>query len=147
METYAFVVDLETLPGVKLPKVELALSAKPDSDTSSDTYAFAIPLLPGVTGEWLEFCAELSGPRSDELKGQRNRLGLAEQVFLQAADGTDMVIPVIQGDSPWEEDHRIASSGHAFDRWFTEQLVRFHGFDPAGPPPPRNVPVFDPVRH
>lgn len=135
--------QVTSLPGVKVPKVELAISAKPASDIAADTYAFSIPLLPGLTKEWLGFCAELSGPRRDELQAQRDRLGLAEQVFLQASEGADMVIPVIQGSSPWEEDHRIASSAHAFDRWFTGQLARFHGFDPAGPPPPRNVPVFD----
>jgi hypothetical protein len=89
----------------------------------------------------------LSGPRRDELQGQRVRLGLAEQVFLQPSDGMDLVIPVIQGNSPWEEDHRIASSAHRFDRWFTEQLARFHGFDPAAPSPPRNVAVFDTAEH
>jgi len=99
--------------------------------------------VPGLTKEWLEFCAELSGHRRDEPQAQRDGLGLAEEVFLQPSDGQDMVIPVIQGDSPWEEDHQIASSAHAFDRWFTLQLARFHGFDPAAPPAPRNTAVFD----
>jgi hypothetical protein len=132
-----------SVSGVKVPHAELAISAKPSSGAAGDIYAFTVPLVPGLTSEWLEFCAELSGPRRDELQGQRDRLGLAEQVFIQRSDDADLVIPVIEGNSPWEEDHRIASSAHPFDSWFTEQLARFHGFDPAAPPPPRNVSVFD----
>ncbi|MFF2029507.1 hypothetical protein [Arthrobacter sp. NPDC058192] len=135
--------EVTSIPGVKVPQVELAITAKPAAGAAGNVYAFTIPLVPGLTGEWLEFCAELAGPRRDDLQGQRDRLGLAEEVFLQSSDGQDMVIPVIQGNSPWEEDHRIASSAHSFDRWFTMQLARFHGFDPAGPPPPRNIAVFD----
>jgi len=135
--------EVTSLPGVTVPRVELAIMAEPASGAAGDIYAFTIPLMPGLTDEWLDFCGELSGSRRDGLQGQRDRLGLAERVYLQRTDGHDMVIPVIQGNSPWEEDHRIAASEHPFDRWFTSQLARFHGFDPAGPPPPRNKAVFD----
>jgi len=65
-----------SLPGVDVPTAELALSAKPSSDVAGDTYVFAIPLVPGLRSEWLEFCAALSGPRSGELQAQGTGSGL-----------------------------------------------------------------------
>ena len=111
--------------------------AAPEIVPGDDIYAFAAPLVEGLTEQWLAFSREISGPRRSDLQEQRERVQLAETIFLQRGD-SDLVIPVIRGTRPWEEDHRIHATGHPFDRWFIDNIARFHGIDFSAPPPPVN---------
>ena len=126
-----------SLPGVQPVLSNLVFEAAPDTVPGNEIYAFAAPLVEGLTEEWLAFCREISGPRRAELQEQRERVQLAETIFLQRGD-PDVVIPVIKGTRPWEEDHRIHATGHPFDRWFIDNIARFHGIDFSAPPPPAN---------
>lgn len=127
-----------SLPGIQPLLSELVFEAVPETVPGDDIYAFAAPLVEGLTEQWLGFCSEISGPRRAELQEQRDRVQLAETIFLQRGGNGDVVIPVIKGISPWEEDHRIHATGHPFDRWFIDNIARFHGIDFTAPPPPVN---------
>ena len=128
----------ESREGSTVAGAELVFSAEPPGFARGDVYAFAAPIVPGKTGRWLEFAHEISGPRRADLIEQRKRLGLKETIFLQRDSRGDLVIPVIEGERPWEEDQRIAESTHPFDRWFIDNIVELHGIDFSAPPPPRN---------
>lgn len=134
------VVDTGSAPHVD--GAELILSIEPPDFPGGDVYAFAVPIAPGRTDDWLNFAHDISGPRRSELLEQRQRLGLKETLFLKRGQDVDLVIPVIEGERPWEEDHRIAASQHPFDRWFIERIADLHGIDFSLPPPPRNELLF-----
>jgi hypothetical protein len=100
--------------------------------------AVAFPILPGKTGEWREFIAELNGARRAEFVNSRAMAHVREMTFLQATPMGDLVIVTLQGEDPGHAFGQMMSTKDAFTTWFLERVKALHGVDmsvaPAGPP-------------
>jgi hypothetical protein len=100
--------------------------------------AVAFPILPGKTGEWHNFIAELKGARHSEFVGARERAHVREQTFLQSTPMGDLVIVTLQGEDPGRSFGQMMAADDAFTTWFREQVQAIHGVDlrapMAGPP-------------
>ena len=100
--------------------------------------AFAVPLAAEKLRPWESWVEELKGPRKAEFDDMNARLGLTDhEAYLQPTpDGNFLVVIVQDGPDADSFTEKLLSSGHEFDRWFTETVADLHGIDPAGPPPP-----------
>ena len=100
-------------------------------------YLFTVPLTPGKTEAWKNYLKELNGPRNEEYKKSRNRLGIkAEQVYLQQTPHGDMCVVKIECDNPQRALEGMAKSQDPFDIWFREKvLIDAHGLDMSQPMP------------
>src|SRR5260370_23967312 len=83
----------------------------------------------------LRFTCDLNGPRRCEYEDSRRRIGYGERVFLQRSEAADMVIPCIRGKDPERDTEQLAASEHPFERWFTAELLKYHGVDFSQPVP------------
>ncbi len=97
--------------------------------------AIAVPILPGKTEQWRQFIAELNGPRRREFEESRQRAGVRERTFLQQTPQGDLVIATFEGEDPAGAFGRLRSGDDEFTRWFLQQGMDIHGFDPTQPPP------------
>ena len=104
------------------------------------SYGFAMPLVPGKTATWRGYVAEMLGPRNNEYKESRRRVGLQkEEVWLQSTPMGDFAVVHFECDDPAQVFERLLTSQEPFDQWFREKvLIESHGLDPAAPPPPVN---------
>jgi hypothetical protein len=96
--------------------------------------AVVTPILPGKTGEWREFIAELNGPRSSEFKQSREEAGVHERTFFQTTPMGDLVIATLEGDDPAAAFGQMTSSNSAFAAWFRERVQAVHGVDLTATP-------------
>lgn len=99
------------------------------------TMAFTFPILPGQTGHWRAFAAEVSGPRRAEWDDMHRRTGMTENWYLQAHPRGDAGIIYMEGDDFQAAFQRLAASDHPFDAWYREQIRQVHGIDLARVPP------------
>jgi hypothetical protein len=137
----AGVTSLAAFGGVhEAPSVQFVFRAGP-LRPDAPLHLVSPLLAPGQTDAWLAFCHDVATSRREELEAQRDRIGMSEVVFLQRGE-RDRVVAVISGEDPWTEGERIGASDVPFDRWFVENLVRFHGLDVA---PPDELPARNPV--
>lgn len=95
--------------------------------------AAAFPTLPGKTGEWRNFIAELNGPRKADFAASRVRAHVREQTFLQPTPMGDLVIVTLQGEDPERAFGQMMSATDAFTTWFLAQVQSIHGVDLATP--------------
>ena len=102
-----------------------------------EDYLFAVPLAAGKTETWKKYMKELTGPRNDEYKKSRKRLGLnAEQVFLQQTPHGDMCVVRWKTENPQRTFENLAQSKEPFDQWFRDKiLIECHDLDFSGPMP------------
>jgi hypothetical protein len=91
--------------------------------------AVAFPILPGKTGEWREFIAELNGPRHQEFVESRREAGVHERTFLQSTPMGDLVIVTLEGDDPSRSFGHMTSATDAFTTWFLDRVKTIHGVD------------------
>lgn len=99
----------------------------------------AAPILPGKEGQWRQFMSEIQGPRYDEFKASRERVGVHERSYLEHTPQGDIVIITLDGDDPLSSFQKMASDQSPFMNWFIQQVKEIHGFDmraalPGGPP-------------
>ena len=80
--------------------------------------AFAIPIAPGKTAEFVE---------------SRRRAGIHERTFFQSTPMGDLVIVTVEGDDPAQAFAQMSSATDAFTTWFLETAKRVHGVDLAAP--------------
>jgi hypothetical protein len=108
------------------------------------TYAFAMPLLPGKTETWLKYVNEITGPRKEDWKKSRQRLGLqSEQVWLQNTPMGDMCVVKLETDDPGKFFENLMKSNEPFDLWFKEKvLIECHGLKEGQAMPPLNKQVM-----
>lgn len=101
-----------------------------------ESLAFALPVTPGRTDEWRRWSAELAGPRRDEYRSSRRRLGVAtERAYLQQTPQGDMVVVYLEGDDLGRAFQSLAASQDAFDVWFRQRAKDlFSGLDLSQPP-------------
>jgi hypothetical protein len=95
--------------------------------------AFAVPILPGRTDQWLRFNDELNGSRRGEFEASRRRLGVRERAFLQATPQGDSVIVTFEGDDPEGAFRGLGVGDDEFTRWFVQQVKEIHGMDLTQP--------------
>jgi hypothetical protein len=108
--------------------------------------AFALPITPGKTDEWLRWGEELLGPRRTEYEASRRRLGVTvERCFLQHTPQGDLNVVVLEGDDLAAAFQGVATSQDPFDVWFREKAKEyFSGLDLGQPlPGPLAELVFD----
>ncbi len=91
--------------------------------------AVVFPILPGKTGEWRSFVAELEGARNAEYTESRRRAGVRERAFLQPTPMGDLVILTLDGDDPSRSFGEMMSATDAFTTWFIERVKAIHGVD------------------
>ena len=96
--------------------------------------AVVFPILPGKTGEWREFIADLNGPRSSEFKRSREEAGVHERTFLQSTPMGDLVIVTLEGDDPAGAYGLMSSDKSPFGTWFRERAEALHGVDLTATP-------------
>ena len=73
-------------------------------------YAFVFPILPGKSEEAQAFGKEISGPRADEMRASRDRLGATrETVWLHSTPMGDFGIVLIEGED-------VAEANRGLDR-------------------------------
>jgi hypothetical protein len=109
------------------------------------SYAFVMPILPGKTETWLGYVNEITGPRKEEWKMSRKKLGLqAEQVWLQNTPMGDMCVIRFETDNPGRFFENIMNSNDPFDLWFKEKvLIECHGLKADQAMPPLNKQVLN----
>ena len=112
------------------------------SPTTTQTLAFAVPIVPGKTDAdraAMESCR--NGDRKADHAASRVRAGITrESVWIQSTPGGDVAVVVIEADDAGAAIAALSSSQDPFDVWFREVLKDVHGMDISeGFPPPEQV--------
>jgi hypothetical protein len=95
---------------------------------------FIAPILPGKAEAWRRFMQELSGARRHEYEASCRRLGVrAERAWISETRQQAIGIVLIEADDLAQALTALATSAHAFDGWFREQLLSLQGFDLTWP--------------
>jgi hypothetical protein len=97
--------------------------------------AMAIPISPGKTEKWKTFIGEVKGPRFEEFKASRRKLGTQERTYLQHTPMGDLVIVTLEGADPASAFARFGQGTDDFTKWFVQQVREIHGMDLTAPPP------------
>lgn len=96
------------------------------------TYAFAAPVLDGMTDKYRAFTQALVTSRREEAETSRRAAGLdREQVFLQPTPMGDVAIIVWETEDFAKVSKWFATDSSDFGAWFRSELQTFHGFDLA----------------
>jgi len=97
--------------------------------------AMALPIATGKTEHWKKFMAELKGPRFEEFKASRRKLGVQERTFLQHTPMGDLVVVTLEGADPAGAFATFGQGTDAFTKWFIKEAGEIHGIDLSVPPP------------
>ena len=97
--------------------------------------AMALPIPAGKTDQWKAFIGELKGPRFEEFKASRRKLGVQERTFLQHTPMGDLVVVTLEGADPASAFARFGQGTDDFTKWFLKQVQQIHGVDLTAPPP------------
>ena len=92
------------------------------------TYAFALPIKPGMTEASRKFGEEIiDGARRQEYADLQRRLGATnEQYFIQSTPEGDLLIVV--GEGAWTPPRQVMDpENNPFDRWYLEQVLAIYG--------------------
>lgn len=109
-----------------------------------EAYAFVFPILPGKSEAGRAFGKEISGPRADEMRASRERVGAArETVWLHSTPMGDFGIVLIEGEDVAEANRGFAASTNPFDVWFKETVLDFSGVDFGEPIPAMSEVIYD----
>ena len=110
--------------------------------------AFTAPVLPGKLDAWKEFHDQLDGLRRWDFEDQQRRLGLVRhRVWLQDTPEGPVALVLQEGEDPERARAILASSTHAFDVWFREQVMELHGIDLSEAPGPSPVTLYVDYMH
>jgi hypothetical protein len=103
--------------------------------------AFAVPIKPGKEETWKSWIAETNGARKAEFDEMNQRMGLTTHAawLQQNPDGSQLAVVVVDGPGASEFLGKLATSDHAFDRWFRTNVEDIHPLDFSAPPPPAPV--------
>lgn len=100
------------------------------------SYAFVIPVVPGMAEQELQFAAELGGPRKAAYEASRARLGITrEEAWRQETPDGTMTVVYLEADDIARSLAGLNTSQDPFDQWWCEQIQAIHGIDPAQPVP------------
>jgi hypothetical protein len=98
-------------------------------------FAIAIPIASGKSAQWKTFMGELKGPRFEDFKASRRKLGVQERTFLQQTPMGDLVVVTLEGADPASAFTKFGQGTDDFTKWFMKQVQEIHGVDLTAPPP------------
>ena len=109
--------------------------------TTTQTLAFAVPILPGRTEDDRAAMASCQNERRADHAASRARAGITrEAVWIQSTPAGDMAVVVLEGDDIGAAMETFGTSQEPFDVWFRDMIKDIHGMDLAeGFPPPEQV--------
>jgi hypothetical protein len=108
----------------------------------STAIAFAVPLLPGKTGQdKAAMGACWHGDRRADYEASRKRLGItSESVWIQATPTGTVAVVHLVADDLEAAFTGLATSEDSFDQWFRTHCLEVHGLDLRTPfPPPEQI--------
>ena len=87
-----------------------------------------VPILPGKLDEWKGLIEEIHGPREDEHRRSRERMGLTREVVsrMQTPQG-DFACLFHEGEDLAKSFQAAATSDDPHDQWFREKIQAIHG--------------------
>ncbi len=101
-----------------------------------DHVGFALPILPGKTGQARAFMAALEGPRKGEYARSERAIGIAKECwFLQATPHGDLLVAYMESHDVARALAMFAASHEPFDAWFKAQLLAATSVDLNEPLP------------
>jgi steroid delta-isomerase-like uncharacterized protein len=90
------------------------------------------PILPDKLEQWRQLGEQLLGPRREEHRASRKRLGIeAEMTWHQSTSAGDVEILYLEVHDVAHAFSGLARSQEPFDRWLREQVFDIHGVDLA----------------
>lgn len=86
------------------------------------------PILPGKLDEWKALMAEIQGPRQEEYRRSRERMGVTREVLslMQTPQG-DFIAVFHEADNVAKAFQSVATSDDPFDEWFRAKIMEVHG--------------------
>jgi DNA polymerase III epsilon subunit-like protein len=89
------------------------------------------PILPGKLDEWKSLIQEMNGPRMEEYRKSRERMGLTREVVshMETPQG-DFVALFQEGEDVSKAFQALAASNEPYDEWFKEKISEIHGITP-----------------
>jgi len=112
------------------------------------SYAFVVPVLPGMEERNRQFSAELQGARKAEFQASRERAGLTvERVWMQQTPAGTMSVVYLEADDIGRALGTLATSQDPFDARWRQHILEIHGIDLSQPlPGPMNDLILDYAR-
>ncbi len=100
-------------------------------------YAFINPVVAGKVEAWRSYIKEMNGPRKNEYKESRKKVGLTvERVWLQHTPMGDFGVVYWEAQDIGKVFDALIKSDAPFDKWFRDKiLVEVHGMDFSKMPP------------
>ena len=89
------------------------------------------PILPGRLDEWKSLIEEIHGPREEDHRRSRERMGLTREVVshMETPQG-DFVCLFHEGEDLTRSFQEVANSDDPHDQWFREKIQAIHGITP-----------------
>ena len=86
------------------------------------------PILPGKLDEWKSIIEEIQGPRKEEHRRSRERMGLTREVVshMPTPQG-DFVCLFHESEDLAASFQSVADSDDPHDQWFREKIQEVHG--------------------
>ncbi|WP_458113512.1 hypothetical protein M1D88_05195 [Arthrobacter sp. R1-13] len=86
------------------------------------------PILPGRMDEWKSLIEEIHGPRGEDHRRSRERMGLTREVVshMQTPQG-DFACLFHEGEDLTRSFQAVANSDDPHDQWFREKIQAIHG--------------------
>lgn len=104
-----------------------------------ESLSWFAPILPGKLDEWKSLIEEIQGPRQEEFRRSRERMGVTREVLSHAQTPQGDFIAVFhEADDLARAFQSVATSDHPFDEWFRAKIMEIHGISAEmlqGPPP------------
>lgn len=97
------------------------------------------PILPGKLEAFKELDAQIQGPRKEEYRQSRQRMGIVREVVSHMATPQGDFACIFQEGEDIAKAFRVAATSEdPFDEWFRGKIAEVHGITPEmlqGPPP------------
>ena len=107
------------------------------------TILYALPIMPGEEARVLAFGERLEAAGFRERYEELSRLaGLTRHLELvQRGPAGSLRLVLFETDTPEKLGRAIGDD--PYDRWWRDEMIAAHGFDPAGAQPPRITAAWD----
>src|SRR5262245_31143325 len=100
------------------------------------SYAFVVPVLPGMEERNKQFSADILGPRRTEYLASRERAKTkVERVWMQQTPAGTVSIVYLEADDFGQAFGTLTTSQDPFDVWWRQQILEIHGIDLTQPLP------------
>jgi hypothetical protein len=107
-----------------------------DKEYPVDYIGFALPILPGKTGDARAFHRDLERERKGEYAASERAIGITKELwFVQETPNGDLFVAYMESADFSQALGQFAASQEPFDVWFKERLAAVTGVDLNNPPP------------